>query len=43
MLPDSEVIEEMNRLRLNKISSQRKGDRFWDKLNISLIIDKNNF
>ena len=26
-LPDSEVIEETNRLGLNEISSKRKGDR----------------
>ena len=35
-LPDTKVIEEMNRLGLNKISSKRKGDRFSDRLNISL-------
>ena len=35
-LPDSKVIEEMNKLRLNKISSKIKGDWIMDKLNNSL-------
>ena len=35
-LPDCKVIEEMNRLGLNKISSKRKGDRIMDRLNNSL-------
>ena len=35
-LPDCKVIEEMNRLGLNKISSKRKGDRFMDRLNNSI-------
>ena len=34
-LPDCKLIDEMNRLRLNKISSKRKGDRIMDRLNIS--------
>ena len=35
-LPDCKVIEEMNKLGLNKISSKRKGDRILDRLNYSL-------
>ena len=35
-LPDRKVIEEMNKLGLNKISSKRKGDRSMDRLNNSL-------
>ena len=35
-LPDYKVIEERNRLGLNKISFKRKGDRFMDRLNNSL-------
>ena len=35
-LTDSKVIEEMDRLGLNKISSRRKGDKFMDRLNNSL-------
>ena len=35
-LPDSKVIEGMNRLGLNEISSKRKGDRIMDRLNRSL-------
>ena len=35
-LPDSKVVEEMNGLGLNKISSRRKGDRIMDRINISL-------
>ena len=34
--PDSKVIEEMNKLGLNKISSKRKRDRIMDRLNDSL-------
>ena len=32
-LPDCNVIEEMNKLGLNKISSKRKRDRITDGLN----------
>ena len=32
-LPDCRVIEEMNRLGLNKITFKRKGDRILDRLN----------
>ena len=39
--PDCKVIEEMNRLGLNKISSERKGDRNMYRLNISLTNHKN--
>ena len=35
-LPDSKVIEEMNRLGLKKISSKRRSDRIMDRLNISI-------
>ena len=35
-LPDSKDIEEMNRLGLNKTSSERKSDRIMDMLNISM-------
>ena len=35
-LPDCKVNEGMNRLGLNKMSSQRKGNRIMDKLNVSL-------
>ena len=31
-LPDCKVIQEMNRLRLSKVSSERKGDRIMDRL-----------
>ena len=33
--PDCKVIEEMNRVGLKKISSERKGDRNMDRLKIS--------
>ena len=32
-LPDCKVVEEMNKLRLHKISSERKVDRIMDRLN----------
>ena len=32
-IPDSKVIEEMNRLDLNKISSKEKNDRIMNRLN----------
>ena len=32
-IPGSKVIEEMNRLVLNKISNKRKNDRILDRLN----------
>ena len=35
-LPDSKVIEKMNRLGLKKVSSNRKGFGIMDRLNISL-------
>ena len=35
-LPDSKVIEEMNKLGLNKISFRTKVDRILDTLNVSL-------
>ena len=35
-LPDCRIIEKLNRLGLNKLSSKRKGDRVTDRLNISL-------
>ena len=41
-LPDCKIIEEMNKLGLNRISSKRKGDRFMDRLNSSLNNLKNN-
>ena len=31
-LPDCKIIEEMNRLRLNKISFRRKDDKIMDTL-----------
>ena len=34
-LADCEVIEEMNRLGLIKITSKRKGDKIMDKLKFS--------
>ena len=34
-LPDCKVIEEMDKLGPNKISSKRKGDRILDRLNIT--------
>ena len=33
-LPESEFIEEMNKLRLNKMSSKGTGDRIMVRLNI---------
>ena len=41
-LPDCKVIEEMNKLGINKISSKRKGDRIMDRLNNSLNNHKYN-
>ena len=41
-LPDCKVIEEMNKLRIYKISSKRKGDRIMDRLNNSLNNHKYN-
>ena len=41
-LPDCKVIEEMNRLGLNKKSSKRKGDRIMDWLYNSLTYHKYN-
>ena len=38
-LPDTKVIEEMNKLLINKISF-KKGDRIMDRLNISLNYQK---
>ena len=35
-LPDCKVLEQMNRLGLNKKSSERKSDRIMDRLNNSL-------
>ena len=35
-IPDSKVIEEMNRLDLNKISSKEKNDRIMNRLNKTL-------
>ena len=35
-LPDSKVIEEMNKLGINKMSSKSKGDRMMARLNKSL-------
>ena len=35
-LPDSKVIEETNRLGLNKMASKRKGDRIMDTFNYTL-------
>ena len=40
--PDCKVIEEMNKLGINKISSKRKGDRIMDRLNNSLNNHKYN-
>ena len=40
-LPFSKVIEERDRLGLNKISSERKVDRIMDELNFSLDNHKN--
>ena len=39
-LPDCKVIDEKNSLGLNKISSNRQGDRIMDRLNISLSVHK---
>ena len=39
-LPDSEVIKEITKLGLNKISSKRKGDRNMDRIFNSLKTDK---
>ena len=35
-LPDSKIVEETNKLGLKKISSNRKYDRIFDRLNIAL-------
>ena len=35
-IPDSKVIEEMNRLDLNKISSKERNDRIMNRLNKTL-------
>ena len=35
-LPDSKIVEETNKLGLNKISSKRKYDRIIDRLNNAL-------
>ena len=35
-LPDFKIVEKMNKLRLNKISSKRKRDRIIDRLKITL-------
>ena len=35
-IPDSKVIEEMNRLDLDKISSHERNDRFLNRLNKTL-------
>ena len=34
-LPASKNIEEMNKIRLNKIPSKRKTDKIMDRLNVS--------
>ena len=39
-LPDSKIIEEMDRLRQNKISFERKGDMVMKRFNKLLNIHK---
>ena len=41
-LPDSKVIEEVNRLGLNKMSFKRKGEKITDRLNKSVKNHKKN-
>ena len=40
-LPDSQNIDEMNKLRLNKNSSERRGERITDRTKCSLENHKN--